>query len=142
MTRTKGRACTLFQALRCSKMGGKRYTVQGQAEWGTSYIKQSYGNPRNALNFHLTHDYYLAPPMPDGKKTDACTSIPGEVVKRLTPLHLGELACEADTSVNMPSLANIAELADPFTHAVRHAREQQPFGRATRLGQTVLNALE
>ena len=49
-------ACGLFQALPCSKMGGME--INNQINWGVNYIKNRYGTPKLALNWHYQHNWY------------------------------------------------------------------------------------
>lgn len=66
-------ACGLFQSLPCSKVGGTVYfdtglnkyrldpnsfTVESHIQWGINYIKNRYGSPSNALNFHHHNNWY------------------------------------------------------------------------------------
>lgn len=47
----------LFQKM-TSIHGPLENTIEGQILWGFNYIKNRYGNPLNALNFHLGHNWY------------------------------------------------------------------------------------
>jgi hypothetical protein len=47
----------LFQKM-TSIHGPLENTIEGQILWGFNYIRQRYGNPINALNFHLSHNWY------------------------------------------------------------------------------------
>jgi len=51
-------ACGLFQALPCSKMKCALGDTECQIKWGLGYIKNRYGTPTEALNFHLAHNWY------------------------------------------------------------------------------------
>ena len=51
-------ACGLFQALPCSKLPCSLSDVACQAKWGVDYIKNRYGNPANALEFHYANNWY------------------------------------------------------------------------------------
>ena len=53
---TSSGACGLFQALPCSKMGGM--DVINQVNWGIGYIKNRYGSPSIALDFHNRFGWY------------------------------------------------------------------------------------
>jgi Transglycosylase SLT domain len=47
----------LFQKM-TSIHGPLERTIEGQILWGFNYIRQRYGNPTNALNFHLRNNWY------------------------------------------------------------------------------------
>jgi hypothetical protein len=50
-------AAGLFQKM-TSLHGPLENTVAGQAEWGLNYIKQAYGSPIRAWNFHTRNNWY------------------------------------------------------------------------------------
>jgi len=50
------KACGLFQALPCSKMGGMGIT--NQLNWGIGYIAGRYGSPNQAWAFWQAHRWY------------------------------------------------------------------------------------
>lgn len=61
VTNPSSGACGLFQSLPCSKVlatAGTLDNVEGQAEWGASYIKNRYGSPTGALAFHNLNGWY------------------------------------------------------------------------------------
>lgn len=47
----------LFQKM-TSLHGPIEATADGQAKWGLNYIKERYGNPQNAINFHDRNGHY------------------------------------------------------------------------------------
>lgn len=49
-------ACGIPQANPCSKISD--HSIEGQISWGLNYIASRYGNPDNAWNFWLAHNYY------------------------------------------------------------------------------------
>ena len=51
-------ACGLVQSLPCSKMECELEDLDCQLEWGYKYIKNRYGNAKEALNFHDEHNWY------------------------------------------------------------------------------------
>lgn len=51
-------ACGLGQAYPCMKMGCELSDMKGQIDWLFGYIINRYGNPNNAWNFWLNHNYY------------------------------------------------------------------------------------
>ena len=55
-------ACGLFQTYPCNKMRkyGRNYRTnyKVQVKWGTAYIKERYGSPKNAWNFWLKNKWY------------------------------------------------------------------------------------
>lgn len=57
VNKTSG-ACGIFQALPCSKLPCELSDVACQANWGMNYIKNRYGSPSNALDFHHRNNWY------------------------------------------------------------------------------------
>lgn len=57
VNKTSG-ACGYFQFYPCSKMKCELTDVDCQIEEGMKYIKKRYGNPTNALEFHINHGWY------------------------------------------------------------------------------------
>jgi len=51
-------ACSLFQALPCSKIGGNWQDISVQTEWGLNYIKARYGKPSAAMAFWERNKWY------------------------------------------------------------------------------------
>lgn len=51
-------ACGMFQALPCSKLPCELSDVACQVNWGMNYIKNRYGTPSNALDFHKRNNWY------------------------------------------------------------------------------------
>jgi len=55
---TTSGACGLFQFLPCSKMKCSLGDVECQIAKGLKYIEKRYGDPTNALSFHIKHGWY------------------------------------------------------------------------------------
>ena len=51
-------ACGLFQFFPCHKMKCELSDIDCQIDKGLKYIKERYGNPSNAWEFHLEHGWY------------------------------------------------------------------------------------
>jgi hypothetical protein len=54
----KSGACGLGQAYPCSKMNCTLDNVDCQIDWIHNYISNRYGNVKNALDFHIKHNWY------------------------------------------------------------------------------------
>ena len=51
-------ACGLFQSYPCSKMNCELSDIDCQLDWGENYIKNRYGTPEKALEFHKVNNWY------------------------------------------------------------------------------------
>lgn len=51
-------ACGLGQALPCAKMKCELSDAACQSEWVMKYVKDRYGTPSSALDFHNKNNYY------------------------------------------------------------------------------------